>query len=276
MSNKAVLYICPTPIGNLEDITLRALRILKEVDFIACEDTRVTQKLLNHFDIKTKLISYHKFSEREKTEEIIKLLKSGHNIALVSDAGTPLISYPGGELLKQAYYNGIKVEPLPGASAITTALSGSTLSSSHFVFLGFLPRDQKGKEAMLESFSDLNIVFYESPHRLVETLKELEEIYGERNAVIARELTKIHEELRHDTLKNLYQHYEQNPPKGEITVIIEGIAKEKVSKEEKELLHQIKLLKEEGFSSRDIAKIVSLLNNMPKKLIYELVLANEK
>lgn len=270
--NNGTLYICPTPIGNLEDITLRAIRVLREIDFIACEDTRVTQKLLNHYEIKTKLMSYHKFSEKQKSEYIINLLKEGNNIALVSDAGTPLVSDPGFELVKQAHENNIKVVPLPGASAVMTAISGSYLTSPDFVFLGFIPRSKKEKEELLSKYADINTIVFDSPSRLVKTLKELSDIFPERKITIARELTKIYEEIRHDSLENMLLYYKNNPPKGEIVIILEGQKLESLSIEDAELVNKIKILKKEGYPTKEISKILSLLTQVSKSKIYDLAI----
>ena len=271
MTKSGTLYICPTPIGNLEDITLRVIRILKEVDFIACEDTRVTQKLLNHYEIKTPAVSYHKFSEKEKSGYIIGRIKNGENCSLVSDAGTPLISDPGCELIKEAYLNNIKVIPLPGASSVTTALSAGILTENSFVFLGFLPRTFNEKEKILSKYSDINAVFFESPNRLVTTLEDICKILGERKVVICRELTKIYEEIKTDKVTNFIEYYKQASPKGEIVVIIEGVKSEKTP-EETEVLEKIKLLQKEGYSTKDISRIISLLYNYPKKEVYNLAL----
>lgn len=269
MTNSGILYICPTPIGNLEDITLRVLRILKEVDLIACEDTRVTQKLLNHYGIFTKLTSYHKFSEKQKSEYLINLLLEGKSIALVSDAGTPVISDPGFEIVKQARKNNIKVEPLPGASSVMTAFSASGLDNPNFAFVGFLPRTKKEKEALINKYREINLIFFESPNRLLKTLEELKDSFGNVNIIIARELTKIHEEIRKDTLENLINHYTAKPPKGEIVMIFEG-SKEEYSVEDHELLEKIKILKDEDYSTKEISKILSLLTGTPKSKIYDL------
>ena len=169
MDIKGTLYICPTPIGNLEDITLRDLRILKQVDLIACEDTRVTQKLLNRYEIKTKLISYHKFSEKKKSIYLVNLLNEGKNIALVSDAGTPLISDPGAELIKAVFADQLKIVPLPGPSSVITALSATPSEETPFVFTGFLPKSRKEKEIILLKYLNINIAAFESPNRLLKT-----------------------------------------------------------------------------------------------------------
>lgn len=276
MQKTGILYICPTPIGNLEDITLRAIKILKEVDLIACEDTRITQKLLNHYEIKTKTTSYHKFSEKEKSEYLIELLQKGLNIALVSDAGTPLISDPGLELVKQAYLNNIRVIPLPGASAVITTISASNLKTPHFAFFGFFPESQKEKESILLGYKSLNLVFYESPNRLVKVLKEIKQIVGDKNAIVARELTKIYEEIKNDLISNLIEHYTKSPPKGEIVLIVEASLKEKNSVEKSQLINKIKILEKEGYSTKEISKILSLLTDIPKKHIYNLSIELKK
>ena len=272
MTKAGSLYICPTPIGNLEDITLRAIRVLKEVDFIACEDTRITQKLLNHYEIKTPTVSYHKFSEKEKSGYLISQIKEGKNIALVSDAGTPLISDPGSELLKEAYLNDIKVVPLPGASSVITALSAGLVFEGEFAFLGFLPRTVKEKEQILSKYSEINVVFFESPNRLRHSLEEIFRILGNRNAIIARELSKIYEEIKRDNISNLIEYYAQNPLKGEIVLIIEG-QKEEKTHEEAEIIEKIKILKKEGYSTKEISKIISLFTGFPKKEVYNLALS---
>lgn len=274
MTKTGILYICPTPIGNLEDITLRALRVLKEVDLIACEDTRVTQKLLNHYEIKTHTVSYHKFSEKEKSGYLVNQLKEGKNIALVSDAGTPLISDPGAELIKEAYLNNIKVVPLPGASSVMTALSAGQVCEGDFVFVGFLPRTAKEKEKILSKYSDINIVAFESPNRLIDSLEDVLKFLGDRNAVVAREISKIYEEIKRDKIINLIEYYSKNPLKGEIVLIIEGKKEEKTA-DEAEIVEKIKLLKKEGYSTKEISKIVSLLTGFPKKEVYNLALGIE-
>jgi len=271
MQNSGILYICPTPIGNLEDITLRVLRVLKEVDLIACEDTRVTQKLLNHYNISTKLVSYHKFSEKQKSEYLINLLLEGRNIALVSDAGTPVVSDPGFELVKKAYENSIKVEPLPGASSVMTAFSASGLDNPHFVFLGFLPRTRKEKETLVSKYKEINIIFLEAPTRFVKTLEEIKEISGSVNIVVARELTKIHEEIKRDSVENLISYYTENSPRGEITAIIEG-KEEKREIDECLIIDKIQILKAAGYSTKEISKIISLLTSCPKGKVYDLAL----
>ncbi len=270
MNKKGILYICPTPIGNLEDISLRVIRVLKEADLIACEDTRVTQKLLNRYDIKTKLTSYHKFSEKEKSSYLTGLLNEGKNIALVSDAGTPLISDPGGELIRRVYENNIKIVPLPGASSVITALSASYAGQMPFAFIGFLPRTGKKKEKILLKYLNINIVAFESPNRLVKTLEEVLEILGNRHATVARELTKIYEEIKRDSLENLIEYYLKTPPRGEIILIIEAEELEEKSLNTEELEEKIRILKKADYGVKEISKIISLLHGCSKKEIYDL------
>jgi len=271
MTETGTLFICPTPVGNLEDITLRVLRVLKEADIIACEDTRVTQKLLNHYQISTQTVSYHKFVEKEKSAYLVNQLKNGKTIALVSDAGTPLISDPGSELINEANLNGIRVIPLPGASSITTALSAISLPEAYFAFFGFLPKTFKEKDKILSKYSELNMIFFESPNRLLGSLTEALDIIGDRNAIVARELTKIYEEIKKDKLSNLIDYYSKNPPKGEIVLIIQAKQEEK-SVDEIEIAAKIKILKAEGYSTKEISKIISLLTGFPKKKVYEMAL----
>lgn len=224
MDKKGTLYLCPTPIGNLEDITLRAIRVLKEVDFIAAEDTRVTRKLLNHYDIKTPLVSYHEHNKREKGPEIISLLEEGKNIALVTDAGTPGISDPGEDLVRLAVEAGIAVEPLPGAAAAICALVASGISTGRFVFEGFLPRKKKERTERLKELSaeTRTIVLYEAPHRLLKTLKDLGQALGDRSIAIAREMTKVHEEFFRGTVTDAVARFTRTPPRGELVMVIEG------------------------------------------------------
>jgi 16S rRNA (cytidine1402-2'-O)-methyltransferase len=218
-----MLYIVATPIGNLEDITLRALRILKEVDYIAAEDTRHSKILLNAYDIQKPLISFHAWSDERKLAELLGLLKEHKKIALISDAGTPGISDPGYVLIKAALEHGIAVIPIPGASAFLTALSASGLPSNHFIYLGFLPL-KKGRQTLLKSFEQENrtIVFYESPHRLQKTLHELAQLYPSRSMVIARELTKIHEEFFRGTVAEAYEYFQKKQPRGEFVILMKN------------------------------------------------------
>ncbi len=219
-----ILYVVATPIGNLEDMTYRAVRILDEVDLIACEDTRQTRKLLSHFNISTPLISYYKDKEKSRTEKLIRQLESSKSVALVSDAGTPAVSDPGGVLVQAARENGIKVIPVPGPSALTAAISVAGLENGSFVFLGFLPSKSSERRTLLTSMvhERRSIVFYESPHRLKTSLKDCFTILGDRNMFWARELTKIHEELTMDSLSGLLDNISAREVKGESVVVIEG------------------------------------------------------
>ncbi|HBT50447.1 MAG TPA: 16S rRNA (cytidine(1402)-2'-O)-methyltransferase, partial [Caldanaerobacter subterraneus] len=207
MEEYGTLYLCPTPIGNLEDITLRVLRVLSEVDLIAAEDTRQTLKLLNHYEIKKSLVSYHEHNKVTMGPKLIEKLKSGKSIALVTDAGTPSISDPGEELVRLCIQEGIKIVPLPGPTAAITALIASGLDTSSFVFEGFLPKKSKERREKLERISreERTTILYESPYRLKETLKELKEYIGERKVVVARELTKIHEEFIRGTVEEVLE-----------------------------------------------------------------------
>lgn len=223
------IYIIATPIGNLEDVTFRAVRVLKEVDVILCEDTRVTKRLLKKYDINTPTLSYHVRSGIAKVEKILKLLENGRNIALVSDAGTPTISDPGVLLLQQIrekFGDKVDIIPIPGASALTTALSASGISSAQFTFLGFLPH-KKGRETLFREIGDSKrtVVFYESPHRIEKTLNALSKVLPSgRQVVIARELTKIHEEFVRGDIKEVFEHFKKKPEtvRGEFVVVVEG------------------------------------------------------
>ena len=222
---KPALFLVGTPIGNLEDITQRALRILREVDLIACEDTRHTRKLLNHFGIGTATISYHEHNEQDRAEELCELLESGKNVALVSDAGTPLISDPGFRIVKAAIDRGISVQPIPGAAALVTALSASGLATDQFLFAGFLPARAGARHAKLSGLKSIpaTLVLYEAPHRIRATLADAREILGDREAVIARELTKLHEEFARGSLSELIGRFSEiEAPRGELVLIISG------------------------------------------------------
>lgn len=231
MSKKGTLYLCPTPIGNLEDITLRALRTLKAVDIIAAEDTRVTIKLLNHFELKTPLISYHEHNRNTQGPKLVSLLEEGKNIAVVTDAGTPGLSDPGEDLVCDCIKAGIKVVPLPGAAAAVCALVASGLSTERFVFEGFLPKKaQDRRQRLSELTSDKRtLIFYEAPHRIRKTLKSIKEVLGNRQIVIAREMTKIHEEFIRGTAKQVIDKFSNTSPRGEMVIIVDG-AKNDTSK----------------------------------------------
>lgn len=266
------LYLVATPIGNLEDITLRAIRILKEADQIACEDTRHTLKLLNHFEIERPLVSYHEHNEITRAPELIHAMEQGARVALVSDAGMPLVSDPGHRLVTLAIRHHIPVIPIPGPSAFLSALAASGLPAEEFLFLGFLPARSGERRRALEHLriEDRTLVFYEAPHRIEETVKEALEILGDRPAVLARELTKLHEEFRRGMLSDLAQSLEKHPAKGEITLLIgplpEGAtthhaeSAQTLAARVEELMHQAKLdrkealklaAKERGITRRD-------------------------
>lgn len=219
-----ILYIVPTPVGNLEDMTLRAIRILKEVDLILAEDTRTSGKLLKHFEIQNHLMSHHKFNEHGTSAGIVERLKGGQNIALISDAGTPGISDPGFFLAREAAAAGIKVECLPGATAVIPALVSSGLPCDRFAFEGFLPQ-KKGRQTKLQSLVDekRTMAFYESPYRVLKTLQQFAEVFGEdRQAATCREISKIHEECLRGTLAELITHFKETAPKGEFVIIVAG------------------------------------------------------
>src|ERR1700758_1453643 len=220
-SLRGTLYLVATPIGNLEDITLRALRILKEVDQIACEDTRHTLKLLSHFEIHKPLVSYHEHNEITRAPELVLAMEKGSTIALVSDAGMPLVSDPGHRLVTLAIRHHIPVIPIPGPAALLTALSASGLPNDEFVFLGFLPARSGERQRALERLriEDRTLIFYEAPHRIADTIADAAAILGERPACLAREVTKVHEEFRRGKLTELFQSLEEHPAKGEITLV---------------------------------------------------------
>lgn len=218
------LYLVATPIGNLEDMTFRAIRILKEVDIIAAEDTRQTRKLLTHYEISNRCVSYHEHNKRASGPELIRLLEEGQSIALVSDAGTPAISDPGYELVVAAIEADITVVPVPGANAAISTLITSGLSTEHFAFIGFLPRDKKKRKQELEKTGGFTgtVLFYESPHRIVETLTHMLDVWGNRAICLGRELTKRHEEIWRGTIADALLKFEQTPPLGEFVIAVEG------------------------------------------------------
>jgi 16S rRNA (cytidine1402-2'-O)-methyltransferase len=231
MDNSGKLILVPTPIGNLDDITLRAVNILKEADIILAEDTRVSSKLLKYLSIDKKLTPHHKFNEHKTVNHIIKKLKTGNMVALISDAGTPVVSDPGFLLVRTCIENEINVECLPGPTALIPALAVSGLTTDRFVFEGFLPR-KKGRQKRLQQLSEetRTMIFYESPFRLVKTLEQLAEFLGsERKACVCRELSKMFEEKKRGTLPVLYKYYTENSPKGEIVIIVEGSGKVNMS-----------------------------------------------
>jgi 16S rRNA (cytidine1402-2'-O)-methyltransferase len=258
-----MLFVIGTPIGNLEDITYRALRVLREVDRIACEDTRQTQKLLNHYNIHTKTVSYHEHNESTRAPELIAALERGDTIALVTDAGTPAVSDPGYRLIALAIQHGIQVVPIPGASAFLSALVASGFPADNFRFHGFLPAKSSQRRKLLEDLhqSPSTQIFYEAPHRIIETLKDLVEILGPgRQIVIARELTKIHEEFLRGTAKDvLMKAEERGELKGEITLLIARASEEEGKNRPKESVSQRveRLMKEESLDEKDALKRIA-------------------
>lgn len=275
MSGK--LFVVPTPIGNLKDVTLRALEVLEDVDLVAAEDTRQSLKLLNHFNIKKSLISYHKFNENEKSENIIDILKEGKNIALVSDAGTPGISDPGSVIIKKCIEEGIDFEVLTGATAVTTALVYSGLDTTKFLFRGFLPRENKERIPIIEDLKNREetIIFYESPHRLLKTLEFLYENLGDRQIAICRELTKLYEEIVRRSLSEAIEYYKEKEPRGEYVLVVQGKSEEEKRKEEEEVWQEltieehIKKYIDEGINKKDAVKKVAKDRNMAKSEVYK-------
>ena len=241
MSGK--LYLCATPIGNLEDITFRVVRILKEADLIAAEDTRNSLRLLNHFEIKTPMTSYHEYNKIEKGHQLVEKMLGGLTVALITDAGTPGISDPGEELVKMCLEAGIPVSSVPGPAACITALTMSGLSTRRFAFEAFLPSDKKEKQAVLEELKTetRTIVLYEAPHRLLRTLQELYDTLGERRITVCRELTKKHETAFQTTLNGAIDWYSANEPRGECVLVLEGKSRESIEKEKQESWQEISI-----------------------------------
>jgi 16S rRNA (cytidine1402-2'-O)-methyltransferase len=272
-----VLYIVATPIGNLEDVTLRALRVLKEVDLIAAEDTRHTKKLLARYGIETRLTSYYDAIEGAKAAPLVKQLKDGKNIALVSDAGTPTLSDPGFRLVQEAIRAGISVVPVPGASALLAALCASGLATDRFVFEGFLPAKTRERRARLQSLSAdaRTLVFYEAPHRILAALGDMLEIFGDREAALAREVTKVYEEFVRGRLSEVLQAVERKEPRGEMTLVVAGAAGENTPPEEA-IEAAIGELLEKGFRVKEIAEVLGEKFSYPKKEIYRMVLERQK
>lgn len=274
---KGKLYLVPTPIGNLKDITLRALEVLENADIIAAEDTRQSLKLLNHFNIKKSLFSYHKHNEQGKSEDIINKLKGGMNIALITDAGTPGISDPGSVIVEKCIEQEIEFEVLPGATAITTALVYSGLDTTKFIFRGFLPRENKERNPLVEEIKNVRdtIILYEAPHRLLDTLEYLLNNIGDRKIAICRELTKLHEEIYRGKISAALKYFIENRPRGEFVLVIEGKSDDEI-KAEKEALwsnltikeHLLKLI-ESGIEKKDAIKLVAKERNLPKKEVYK-------
>ena len=272
-SSDGVLYVVATPIGNLEDITLRALRVLKEVDFILCEDKRITLKLLNKYQIKTNLISFHKFNESKKLEEIISLFKSRKNIALVSDAGAPLISDPGSNLISTAWKNNIQIVSIPGPSALTTTLSVCPLNVSEFLFLGFLPSEKTKRNKTITSLKERSrtVVLFIAPHDLRKYLNEIYGVYPDIDVFYARELTKIYEEYWCGKIKDLLDLLENKTLKGEIVLGLNfGNITNDYALSKNEILYNMKSYITSGHSLKETSKIIAKKFNLSSKSLYDL------
>lgn len=270
------LYLCATPIGNLGDITYRCVETLRTVDLIAAEDTRRTMGLLNHLEIEKPLTSYFEHNKKEKGEYLINEMRSGKNIALVSDAGTPAISDPGEDLVKMCAENGIEVVPVPGAVAGINALISSGLSTQRFTFEGFLTVNKRGRGEHLLSLKEeqRTMIFYEAPHKLMSTLKDMLSVFGDRRIALCRELTKIHEEIYRTTLSQAIERYEENPPRGEFVLVIEGKKTEEIEKEKEEkwkemsVSSHVELYIKEGMSEKEALKAVAKDRGVSKRDIY--------
>ena len=274
------LYLCATPIGNLEDITYRVLRTLKEVDLIAAEDTRNSIKLLNHFDIHTPMTSYHEYNKIEKAEVLIRKMQEGTNIALITDAGTPGISDPGEDLVRMCYEAGIEVTSLPGPAACITALTLSGLPTRRFAFEAFLPSDKKERQAVLSELVDetRTIILYEAPHRLVKTLNELLDTLGNRRMTLCRELTKKHETAFASTIEDILKFYETQDPKGECVLVIEGKSRDELVQEvrarfeEMTIEEHMDIYLKQGMDKKEAMKAVAKDRGVSKRDIYQALL----
>jgi 16S rRNA (cytidine1402-2'-O)-methyltransferase len=277
IKKSGILYLCATPIGNLEDITFRVLRTLKEVDLIAAEDTRNSIKLLNHFEIKTPMTSYHEYNKIDKAYQLVDKLRAGQNIALITDAGTPGISDPGEDIVRICYEEGIEVTSLPGAAACVTALTMSGLPTRRFAFEAFLPKDKKERQAVLGEMAGetRTMIVYEAPHHLVKTLKELEEVLGkDRRLTICRELTKRHEEKIQTTFAESLKYYEVNEPRGEYVLVIEGKSRKEIEKEEQAAWEEMSLeehmeyYESQGIPRKEAMKLVAKDRGVSKRDVY--------
>ena len=281
---KGILYLCATPIGNLDDISVRCLNTLKNADLIACEDTRHSLRLLNHFDISKPLTSYHEHNKQEKGEYLIAELLSGKNVALVTDAGTPAISDPGEDLVKKCIDEGISVVPVPGPVALINALIISGQNTGRFSFEGFLSVNRKNRDVHLKSLADdpRTLIFYEAPHKLLKTLYDMESVFGNRSISIIKEITKIHETLYKTTLSEAITHFENNPPKGEYVLVLAGKSQEEADSEKQaEFEHltvtdHVKLLISQGLDKKEAIKEVAKLRNLQKRQVYNEYISMEE
>lgn len=274
------LYLCATPIGNLEDITFRVLRTLKEVDLIAAEDTRNSIKLLNHFEIKTPMTSYHEFNKIEKAYQLVEKLKEGKNIALITDAGTPGISDPGEDIVRICYEQGVPVTSLPGAAACITALTMSGRPTRRFAFEAFLPKEKKERQAVLEELKNetRTIIIYEAPHHLLKTVTELMDVLGDRELTLCRELTKKHEEKLQTTFSQVLLHYSTKEPRGEYVLVICGRSREEMALEKQKSWEAMSLeehmayYESQGTSHKEAMKLVAKDRGVSKRDIYQALL----
>lgn len=264
MTREFDFYIVPTPIGNIQDITLRAIEVLKSVDLIACEDTRVTQKLLNHYKIKTKCFSYHKYNEKERISYFLNELEAGKKIALVSDAGTPMICDPGAVIVSELIKSGYSITALPGACAVTTFLSGIPRSNEEFAFIGFIARNEKQIEEVVKKYINQNCVFYDSPERILKTLRIIEKLRPNCKIALGRELSKLFEEIVVENISTLINRF-KNGIKGEIVCMV--YAEEKIDTDD--MTFKIKELKSKGFKDKDISLILSSLFGYSKNEVYK-------
>ncbi|SHE39174.1 16S rRNA (cytidine(1402)-2'-O)-methyltransferase [Alkalibacter saccharofermentans] len=267
-----ICYLVATPIGNLEDMSFRAVRILAEADLIAAEDTRHTKKLLNHYDIGARLISYHQHNEIDRSNQLVEMLKEGQTIAIVSDAGTPGISDPGAIMARRCHEEGINITVIPGACAAIGALVVSGMSTDKFSFCGFLPSNKKSRKKALEEIGKLKltVILYEAPHRLIKTLKELEDSLGDREITLVKELTKLHETIWKGSISRAIIHYEENLPKGEFVLLIEGSSQEEkgfwdTMTLEEHMEHYL----EEGISKKEAVKLIAKDRGIPKREVYD-------
>ena len=275
--SEGILYLCATPIGNLEDMTFRAVKILREVDLIAAEDTRHTRKLLTHFEIHTPLVRYDEFSKVQSGEKILQELLTGKKVACVSDAGLPAISDPGADLAKLAIENKIKVCPIPGANAALSALICSGLDTAKFFFAGFLPKSAKSRKDFLQTLQEREetLIFYESPHRLLKILGEIKEILGDRNISIARELTKIHEEFLRGRISEVEKNLSE--PKGEFVIIVEGFKGEKIFEQpsDENFLNFCRNLIASGIDKKSAIRQTAVKFNLSRREVYNAVIESE-
>ncbi|MDE7309863.1 MAG: 16S rRNA (cytidine(1402)-2'-O)-methyltransferase [Lachnospiraceae bacterium] len=270
------LYLCATPIGNLEDITYRVLKTLREVDLIGAEDTRHSIHLMNHFEIKTPMTSYHEYNKVEKAKILVEQMKEGKNIAIITDAGTPGISDPGEEIVRQCYEAGIEVTSIPGPAACITALTMSGLNTRRFAFEAFLPAEKKERQRILEELKNetRTIVLYEAPHHLIRTLKELKKILGDREMTLCKELTKIYERAEKSTIEKLIEKYEETEIKGEYVLVIQGRSFEEIQKEEQEVYLQISIEEHmqkylsQGMDKKEAMKQVAKDRGISKREVY--------